>query len=209
MDIISGDRIILQLSTFEDRFLGVVAGIGEDGRLVASVPMPPLVRARMLVDVKASVKYAYDGRLLGFSSRVLRVVDNGNTVVELEGPGEIFDAEERSEPRCNCCYSAVMTEDGKSVRGMVEDMSSSCARVRYIGEGLADFPEELGRSLVLSFHPAETEGDGYSVGCTILKSFMKNGERYLVLRFNPDETETLKRISDFIEDQVCCVLPPR
>jgi hypothetical protein len=206
MDIVSGDRIILQLSTFEDRFLGTVADI-RDGRLMASVSMPPMVRDRLLVDVKASVKYAYDGRLLGFSSRVLNIAGGESAVVELEGPGEVFDAEERSEPRCICRYSATMTEGRKIAGGMVEDMSPSCARVRYIGDGLAGFPEELDRNVVLTFHPSELDDSGYSVGCVVSKSFMKNGERYIVLRFNPDEKEMLKRISGFIEAQVCCALP--
>lgn len=207
MDIVSGDRIILQLSTFEDRFLGIVAGVGDDGRLMASVALPPAARNRLLVDTTASVKYAHDGRLLGFSTRVLNVWERSDTLVELEGPGIIFDAEERSEPRCNCCYPATMAEDGKAARGVVEDMSASCARVRYVGNGLVPFPEDPGRGVELTIHPFEMDEEGYSVGCTVIKSFMKNGERYVVLRFNSGDTDALRRISGFIETQSCCVLP--
>ena len=208
MDIVSGDRVIIQLSTFEDRFLGIVASIREDGRLMVFVTMPAAVRSRLRVDATASVKYAYDGRLLGFSSKVLNIVDHGDTLLELEGPGVVFDAEDRAEPRCACCYPAAVKEDGRAARGVVEDMSSSCARIRYIGDGLSDFPEETGRSVELVFHPFEMGEEGYSLGCTVAKSFMKNGERYVVLRFNADEKEALKRISGFIETQSCCILPP-
>jgi hypothetical protein len=207
MDIVSGDRIILQLSTFEDRFLGIVAGVREDGRVMASVAMPAAALNRLRVDPHASVKYAHDGRLLGFSSRVLNIWQQDDTLVELEGPGTIFDAEERSEPRCNCCYPATMVEEGKAARGVVEDMSASCVRVRYVGNGLAPFPESSGRSVELTVHPFEMDEEGYSVGCSVVKSFMKNGERYIVLRFNSGDTDALRRISDFIETQACCILP--
>ena len=207
MDIESGDRIILQLSTFEDRFLGIVAGVREDGRLMAFVTMPTAARQRLSVDDRAAVKYAHDGRLLGFSTRVLKVVDYEDTLLELEGPGTIFDAEDRSEPRCGCCYPAVVARNGQAVQGVVEDMSVSCARVRLVGSGADGFPGESGNGIDLTFHPFEMGESGYSIGCTVEKSFMKDGERYTVLRFNVDETSTLKRIAGFIEAQVCCALP--
>lgn len=207
MDIVSGDRVILQLSTFEDRFLGIVASIREDGRLMVFASMPGAVRARVRVDDRASVKYAYDGRLLGFSTKVLNVVDHGDTLIELEGPGVVFDAEERAEPRCVCFYPATLKEGGRVARGIVEDMSASCARVRYIGDGLTTFPEEAGLAVELTFHPFEMGEKGFSVGCSVVKSFMKNGEQYVVLRFNGDEAEALRRISNFIETQSCYLLP--
>lgn len=207
MDITAGDRIILQLSTFEDRFLGVVADVREDGRMLVFATMPPAALARIKVDTVASVKYAFDGRLLGFSTRVLNAIDAEDTLIELECPGTVFDAEDRMEPRCSCCYPAIVVENGRAAQGVVEDMSASCARVRYIGDGLSDFPEVLERPVTLTFHPFEMDEMGYSVGCAVAKAFMKNGERYVVLRFNDDEKDARKRISRFIEAQVCCALP--
>ena len=207
MDIQSGDRIILQLSTFEDRFLGIVAGVRDDGRVMASVSMPRMALDRLRLDPHASVKYAHDGRLLGFATRVINVWQQDDTLLELEGPGTIFDAEDRAEPRCNCCYPATLVEDGSAARGVVEDISASCVRVRYVGNGLTPFPEDTGRCIKLTFHPFEMDEDCYSVGCTVVKSFMKNGERYIVLRFNREEKDSLRRISGFIEAQSCCLLP--
>ncbi|MBG0790106.1 MAG: PilZ domain-containing protein [Desulfovibrionaceae bacterium] len=206
MDIESGGRIILQLSTFEDRFLGVVAGIRNDGRFMAFVTMPRAARDRLRVDDSAAVKYAYDGRLLGFSTRVLKVVDHEDTLLELEGPGVIFDAEERAEPRCACRYPATMSLNGQTVRGVVEDMSASCARLRLLDDWAGGFSAERGDSLTLTFHPFEMSANDYSIGCSVVKLFMKNGERYAVLRFDTGETDMLERISGFIEAQVCCAL---
>lgn len=208
MDIVSGDRIILQLSTFEDRFLGIVAGVSRDGRVLAAVSMPRAALDRLRIDSNASVKYAHDGRLLGFASRVLNYWEKDGVMVELEGPGTIFDAEERAEPRCRCCYPATMVEDGRAARGVVEDISASCVRVRYVGDGLSPFPEEPGRSVRLTFHPFEMKEERYAVGCSVVKSFMKNGERYVVLRFDSDDRDSLRRIAGFIEASACCVLPP-
>lgn len=207
MDIAAGDRIILKLSTFEDRFLGVVADLKEDGRLLVFATIPPAALARLKVDSTASVKYAYDGRLLGFTTRVINAVDSEDTLIELECPSSVFEAEDRREPRCDCCYPAVVVENGRAAQGVVEDMSASCARVRYIGEGLSDFPEKLERPVSLTFHPFEMDEVGYSVNCTVAKAFLKDGERYVVLRFNDDEKEARKRIASFIEAHVCSVLP--
>lgn len=208
MDIVSGDRIILEFSTFEDRFLGVVSDVTTKGNLIVNVTVPDSVIRRVKIHAFALVRYAFDGHLLGFASRVLCMSGGCEATVELTGPEAVFDAEDREEPRCSCSYPAIVVEGDKAAQAVVEDMSASCSRVRYLNGGLMDFPEKLGRSVRLSFHPFDTDEESYSIGCTVLKAFMKNGERYAVLKFNNDEPDALKRLSGFIGGHVCCVLPP-
>jgi len=207
MDISSGDHIILQFSTFEDRFLGIVVDIKKAGRLLVFATLSEQVRKRVRMDGRAVVKYAYDGRLLGFSTRVLNTLPTKDTLIELAGPERVFEAEDRKEPRCACCYPAIIVEGERAARGVVEDMSASCARVRFLGNDLVPFPEEIGCPVRLTFHPFEMDENGYSVECSVVKAFMKNGERYTVLRFDESEKDVRRRIASFIEAQVCCSLP--
>ncbi|EGB13897.1 type IV pilus assembly PilZ [Pseudodesulfovibrio mercurii] len=207
MDIAVGDSIILEVSTFEDRFLGLVAGLGEDGRLTVFADVPDAVVKRLATDTFALVRYAYDGRLLGFTTRVLQTLDTPGTLFELAAPQRVFDAEERCEPRCCCTFPAFVANGKGAVRGVLEDMSDSCARVRFVDDGPDGCPAEKGGRVRLTFHPFDMAGEGIGVGCTVVKTFMRNHAHYAVLRFNNDEPDARKRISGFIEAQVCCRIP--
>lgn len=208
MDIASGDRIILEFSTFEDRFLGVVSNVKTNGNLVVNVTVPDSVIRRVKLHTYALVRYVFDGHLLGFASQVLRMSGGCEATVELIGPESVFDAEDRGEPRCSCSYPAIVVEGNKAAQAIVEDMSASCSRVRYLNGGLTDFPEELGRPVRLTFLPFDTSEENYSIGCTVHKAFMKSGERYAVLKFNNDEPDARALLSGFIGGHICCVLPP-
>jgi len=207
MDIVSGDRIILEFSTFEDRFLGVVSDVTSNGTIVVSVTVPDAIVQRVKLHAFALVRYAFDGQLFGFSSRVIGMSGGREATMKLAGPESVFDAEDRDEPRCSCSYPAIVVEGEKAAQAVVEDMSASCSRVRFLNGGLDDYPEELGRVVRLSFHPFDTSEDSYSVGCTVLKAFMKSGERYAILKFNDNEPDARKRITGFIRGHICCVLP--
>lgn len=207
MDIMVGDRIILQFSTFEDRFLGEVFDITDSGHLLVNASVPSMVRTRLTTDLSASVKYAFDGKLLGFSTRVIAPHGRINGTIELEGPASVFDAEERSEPRCSCFYPALLVEAGRAVEGVVEDLSPSCARVRIVGLDAPLYPERVGRLIRLTFSDIADPGIFQSVDCMIIKAFMKEGEQYVILRYNEHERNAKKRIAHFIQSQVCCILP--
>jgi hypothetical protein len=207
MDIAVGDSIILEVSTFEDRFLGMVAGLKPDGRLMVFAELPEAAVRRLRNDAFALVRYAYDGKLLGFNTRVLSTLEAPGTILELAAPKIIFNAEERSEPRCSCSFPAFVVNGNSAARGVLEDMSASCTRVRFMGDDEAGFASEPGRSVRLTFHPFDMDGDGISVGCTVLKTFLKDHVHYAVLRFDNEEPDARKRISGFIEAQVCCRIP--
>ncbi|BCS87425.1 PilZ domain-containing protein [Pseudodesulfovibrio sediminis] len=204
MDLVTGDKILLELSTFEDRFLGVVADVKSDGRLLVYVSLPPLAVERIGIHTPALIRYAYDGQLLGFASEILNTIHSSGVILELAGPESVFDAEERSEPRCVCRFPASIEGEGHVVQGVVEDMSASCARMHLFGDDLIEFPEDPGRVVKLTFHPFDKESEAFSVGCAVVKAFLRNGERFAVVRFNNDEPDTRKRISGFVEAQVCC-----
>lgn len=207
MDIAVGDSIILEVSTFEDRFLGLVAGLKADGRLTVFADVPGAVVERLATDALAQVRYVYDGKLLGFHTRVLKTVDTPSTIFELAAPRKIFDAEERRESRCACSFPAFVVNGGQAVQGVLEDMSASCTRVRFLDDSRGGCPVEKGDRVRLTFHPFDMDGEGVGVSCTVFKTFMKDRAHYAVLRFNNDEPDARKRISGFIEAQVCCRIP--
>lgn len=199
------DKILVEFSTFEDRFVCVVTDLARDGRIFAYAPVPEKVIKRLRTDSTVFVRYAHEGVLHGFKSRVLNRVESKSTVLELAAPSHVVEAEERSEPRCACSFPAYVVEDGRAAEAVVEDMSKSCSRVRFLNEGLF-LNDETGNELRLKFHPFDTE-DGYSVGCTLCKAFQKDGEHYAVLQFNADERDARRQIARFIEAQVCCGIP--
>lgn len=206
MDLAAGDKVLMEYSTFGDRYLSIVTDVKDDGRLYIFSPITAPVIERFKTDPKALLKYAHDGRLLGFSTRVLNRVEQPGTIVELAAPKDVFDAEERTVVRCCCRFPATVVGGDKTIQAVIEDMSVNYSRVRFFN-GDVSFFEDADHPVQLTFHPFDTEGDGYSVECVLRNSFMKNGMQYAVLEFNRSEVAARKRIASFIEAQVCCGIP--
>ncbi len=202
-----GDKVLVEFSTFGDRFLGVVTDAKEGESFLLFASVPDIVLQRMKTDKHVLVRYAEEGVLLGFNSRLLNKIDNTSNVFELELPDEVFEAEERREPRCACRFPATVVEGERAAQAVVEDMSANCSRVRFLNGGLISFIEDVDREVRLTFHPFDVDDDGYSVDCVIKNAFVKDGERYAVLEFKSDEKDTRGRIARFVKTQVCCGYP--
>jgi len=202
----AGDKVLMEFSTFGDRFLSIVTDVKEDGRLMVYSPITPLVSERLRTDRNVQVRFAHEGALRGFKTQVLSGGESANTILELAAPSDSYDAEERAEPRCSCRFPAMVVEGERAAQAVVEDMSTNCSRVRFLNGGLIPFVEDMARDVRLTFHPFEV-GDGYSVECVVRNAFIKDGERYAVLEFKPEERDARKRIANFVEAQVCCGIP--
>jgi hypothetical protein len=210
MRFMAGDKVLMEFSTFGDRFLCVITEVAEDGRLFVYAPVPQPVHRRFVTDRIARVRFAFEGALCGFDTRVLNSGNPPGVILELAGPGRIYDAEDRCEPRCPCRFPAMVTDRGGGVRAVVEDMSAKCTRVRLVdGIGrdsangwrpLSDTPEA---GVLLTFYPFDM-GDGYTVACVVRKLFMKDGRQFAVLEFKAGETAVRERIARFVEAQIEC-----
>lgn len=197
----AGDRILLELSTFGDRFLSVVTGVGEDGRLFVHAPVPQSVVGRMKTDPRAVVRFAHEGALRGFRTKVLNQIKNPNEIIELAGPEDIFDAEERSEPRCQCRFPATVITNGLAARGLVEDMSSKFTRVRLLDDSVKPLPFVADQEVSLTFHPFDIS-NGCQVGCKVQKVFVREGDAYMLLEFDGTDEDMRSRIASFVDAQV-------
>lgn len=207
MDLAAGDKVLLEFSTFGDRYLSIVTDVKDDGCLCVYAPISDVVVERLKTDTNAMVRYAYDGRLMGFKSQVLNKVNAPGVIIELAKAVDVYDAEERREVRCSCRFPATIVEGDKAAQAVIEDMSASCSKVRFLNGGPNPFGEEGDHAVRLTFHPFDMNDDGYSVGCVVKNSFMIDGRHYAVLQFNREERKARERISSFIEAQVCCGIP--
>lgn len=202
-----GDKVLAEFSTFGDRFLGIVTEVREGDRFLLFVSVPPVVLERLKTDTHVLIRFADEGRLVGFNTRILNKIDGMTNVFELKMPDELFDAEERREPRCSCRFPATVVEGKRAAQAVVEDMSANCSRIRFLNGGLVPFIEDVEREVRLTFHPFDVDEDGYSVNCVVKNAFVKDGKRYAVLEFKPEERHARERIARFVEAQVCCSYP--
>lgn len=206
VNITVGDKVLIEFSTFGDRFLSVVTDVKSDGRLLVYSPVSKPILDRLRTDRKVLVRYAHEGQLRGFKSRVLNEVESANTLLELDKPTETYDAEERAEPRCVCCFPATVVEGQRAAQAVVEDMSANYSRVRFLNGGIIPFLEDEESEVRLTFHPFDIS-DGYSVECVVRNTFVKDGTRYAILEFKQEEKDARSRIAQFVEAQVCCGIP--
>jgi hypothetical protein len=198
-----GDKVLMEFSTFGDRFLCVVTDTGRDGRLFVYAPVPQPVVERMGRDRTARVRFAREGRLHGFDTRVLNEDNPPGVILQLAVPGTIYDAEERDEPRCRCRFPATVSDGAGTLRAVVEDMSASCTRVRLLKGGWEPLVGP-GIKVSLTFHPFDLDDAGHTVACTVRKVFTKDSAQFVVLEFSPAETVVRERIARFVEAQVRC-----
>ena len=206
MRIVTGDKVLMEFSTFGDRFLSVVTDVREDGRLLVFSPIPAPIVERLETDTTARVRFAHEGRLHGFRTEVLNRVDGPGNILELAAPEGFYDAEERCEPRCPCRFPAVIEKGDKSLTAVVEDMSPTCSRVRFVSSGFDALDGTDGEEVRLTFHPFDM-GEGYSVNCIVRNTFIKDNAPYAVLHFKSEETEALHKIGQFVEAQLFCGIP--
>jgi hypothetical protein len=204
--LVVGEKILLEFSTFGDRFLSVVTEVKPDGRLFVYAPVPRAVVERFKTDKQARVRFASEGTLRGFDSRVLNRDNPPGVVLELDGPSAVYDAEDRREPRCACHFPATVTDKGSAVRAVVEDMSASCTRVRFLNGDSGALCAGNGDEVRLTFHPFDLS-DGQMVACSVRNCFMRDGVQYAVLEFKPEETAVRERIARFVKAQMECGMP--
>ena len=201
-----GEKIRMEFSTFGDRFLSVITEVRDDGRLLVYAPVTDPVINRLRTDRRVFVRFAHEGMLFGFRSQVLNSVDSSSVLLELEKPMDVFDAEDRAEPRCSCRFPATVVGGDWAAQAVVEDMSANCSRVRFLNGGLEPGVEVGQTEVRLTFHPFDL-GQGYSVDCVVRNIFVKDDQQYAVLEFKPEEADARERIARFIEAQVCCGIP--
>lgn len=205
VEIHAGDKVLMEFSTFGDRFLSVVTDVRDDGRMMVYAPMPAPVIQRLQTDRNVRVRFAHEGKLRGFTSRVLNDVRSAESILVIDQPKETFPAEDRAEPRCVCSFPATVVEGNRAAQAVIEDMSKSCARVRFLN-GDVPFLYDVGGMVRLTFHPFGPE-DKHSVNCRVIKMLLKDNVRYAVLEYDRDENGARSRIASFIEAQVCCGIP--
>lgn len=200
--ISAGDKVLIQFSTFEERLLSVVIDVGEEGGLMVYAPLLPKIVQRLQSDSRVEVRFAYEGSLLGFHTRVGNPVENVMTVLELDPPRECYDAEERCEPRCPCCFPATVHFDDKMITAVVEDMSVVSTRIRLLTDSVLSLAN-VGSTVRLVFQPFD-EGVVYSIKCVVLNVFVKDGSQYGVLEFGSEQDDARQRIEQFVEGQLAC-----
>lgn len=202
----AGDKILMEFSTFGDRLLSVVNDVKEDGSLLVYSPMPEPVLQRLRTDKKVFVRYVQNGVLRGFRSQVLNEVESSENLLVIKRPDTVFNAEDRGEIRYGCSFPATVVDENRAAKAILEDISASYTRVRFL-VGDVPFLEEVGGMVRLTFHPFEM-GEGINVMCMVKNVFRKDHFCYAILEFNQEEKEIRNRIKGFIEAQTRCGIPP-
>jgi len=200
-----GDKVLMEFSTFGDRFVSVVADITEDESYMVYSPVPEVVLERLKTDRNVLVKYAFEGRLRGFRTRVLNKVSSATMLMELQKPKRTFEAEERREPRCKCSFPAIVIDGDKQLDGVMEDVSTSCTKIRLMTGGGIPLVTGAENEVLLRFFPFGLKG--YEIRCRVIQTFMKLGFEYAVLEFKDEEGDAHRSIMEFVEAQVCCGIP--
>jgi len=188
-----GDKVLMQYAALGDRLVGVITDIRHGESVVVYSPLSQLALERLQKNNTAILKYVHEGVLKGYKTKVVLEAIQGDSLVTLAYPLEEIFVENRSEPRCPCCFPGHLSVPGKSKCSVfVVDVSASAVRVRFKEKapGLDAFDQ--GQDIHLDFYVFEPENQ-YGAFCTILKTFMRKGVVYAVLGIRDGEAvrETL------------------
>ena len=185
MGLAAGERFLMEFSTFEDRYLCMVTEVEEGGDLRVHAPIPPTVADRLASDRRVFVRFALEGRLHGFESEVLHDDATPGSALLIAGPQEVKDVEERREPRCQFHFPANVVCEDRASSAVVEDMSASCSRVRLLSVSSETLLGDEHTMVRLTFHPFDPQ-EGYSVECSVMRTFMREGSHCMVLEYAED-----------------------
>lgn len=199
MCISVGDKVLMQYSTLGDRLLSVVTDVLEGEYIIVYSPVSATAVYRLKKNNTAVIKYVSEGLLKGLKTHVLGELKAGDELIRLAYPKEEVEVEMRKEPRCPCCFPAMLEVDGQFYEAHVADMSSSAFRIRFhdpavsMNGGLDSSEASLEFFI---FEPTNT----YRVDCTILKAFMKDHEKFAVLKINGNQ-EIREKIAHYVATQ--------
>ena len=202
MHLLSGDKVLVEYSTFGDRHLGVVADASVPESLLVFAPIPLGAAERSRKDPTITVRYVREGRFKGFTSSLCNTIAPPAGLLEIVRPELDEDLDDRLEPRCLCCFPAKIVFEGRTTDAVVEDMSASCARLRLAGPGSLPQPGDA-QEVKLVFSPFDPD-EQYGILSRVTKSFMVEGRRYLVLRYVATDVEMIHRISRFVDSRLGC-----
>lgn len=192
-----GDKVLMQYSTLGDKWLSVVTDVRENESITVCCRLTEKIVSHLQRHNTALVSLVSEGRLLGYKTRVLGGFAAGDDLVRLEYPREALDLEKRREPRCECCFPALLDVEGELHEAHVADMSHSAFRIRLQDPSVAFNGALDGADAHLEFFIFEP-ANAYRVKCRMLKTFMKNHERYAVLEIR--EGEDIKdKIASYVQ----------
>ncbi|GEM_PF-1106035 len=192
-----GDKVLMQYSTLGDRLLSVVTEVREGDCIIVYSPLSDIAVDRLREHNLAVIKYVSEGLLKGLRTRVLGEVRRGDELVTLAYPEEVVTAEERKEPRCSCCFPAMLDVKGELFEAHVADMSRSAFRIRFHDPSSVINGELDGENVRLEFFIFEP-ANCYKVNCRVLKFFMKEYEKFAVLEIQDGE-EIKDKIVQYVD----------
>lgn len=199
MDIAVGDKVLMQYSTLGDRLLSVVTEVREGEFIIVYSPISPIIAERLRENNTAIIRYIVEGMLRGYKTHVLDPVTAEDELIRVAYPRLRTDVEERKEPRCPCCFPAMLHVGGELYEAHIADMSSSALRIRFHDSSTALYGNLDGTGVLLEFFIFEPSNT-YKVKCRVLRSFMREQEKFAVLEIQDGE-EIKAKIARFVQSQ--------
>ncbi|WP_147821245.1 PilZ domain-containing protein [Salidesulfovibrio onnuriiensis] len=197
MSISIGDKVLMQYSTLGDKWLCVVTEVRENESLTVCSHLSEKIVQHLKRHNTALIRFVSEGRLWGYKTRVLGDFAVGDELVRLAYPKDAVSMENRSEPRCQCCFPAMLDIGGELYEAHVADMSHSAFRIRLQDASVAFNGSMEGIDAQLEFFIFEP-ANAYKVRCRLLKTFMKDHEKFAVLEIQDGE-DIKNKIACYVE----------
>jgi c-di-GMP-binding flagellar brake protein YcgR len=206
-EAVYGAMLTLEFEGLQGRFTSTLAGVTGKGELMVRIPRPVTIRHPLHRGDTVVARYAHEGTVYGFRTRVLAHALRPFPVMILARPSDIGTMLLRRAERVPCLIPATVVKGTRALTGMILDLGRGGCRFACepaYGESL-EF--EMGASVELRF-PLFRMDERETMRATVRSLSVEEGAVRIGVEFAAPAPEAVARIEayitsviDFLEEQ--------
>lgn len=129
LDIQLGTRMLLSINGTEDKHGTELVGLVPYEYLIFKMPMVPGVRTRLVPGESLTMRFLYQGTIIGFRTYIIALISKPGALVFVEYPDSLEQYELRSHKRLKCLIPAEVHCAHGVQRGAIVDLSAGGCKI--------------------------------------------------------------------------------
>ena len=193
--------LFIQCKGQKERFKSRLVGLSPGDYLIVATPRVPGIGNILATNEDILVRYIHRGEVFGFKTYVIGAVTAPFRLTFLAHPASVERINLRKTTRVECYIPTTLTADGRSLAGMILDISTAGCRFSATRQSMGQAPPalETEKVVALSFpvlgHEQRAEMSG------MVKNIQQDKNRLsLGILFKDLDEASFKRIEDYIQE---------
>lgn len=195
-----GCPLFIQCKGQKERFKSRLVGYVPNGYLIVATPGVPGIQNILAPHENVLARYIHHGEVFGFKTTVLGTIFSPFKLTFLACPSMVERINLRKAARIDCHIPATLTTGGRSLTGMILDISTGgCRFVSQIHDDGEPLRMSIDAAVVIAFPLLGQEGTARVQGKA--KNIHQDKNRMVSgIHFSDLDPEMSKRIADYVQE---------